>query len=227
MRILLIEDDSDAAEVVAQGLTETGHQVVTAIDAAQGLRRADDDHFDVIVLDRMLPDGDGLGVLESLRGRGNDTPVVFLSALGEVDQRVEGLKAGGDDYLAKPFALTELLARLEAVVRRRESMAATALKVGDLEADLISRRVRRAGVDIPLQPREFRLLTFLMGRAGQVVTRSMLLEGVWNYHFDPETKVIDVQMSRLRQKIDRDFPQPLIHTVRGMGYCLREPDTAG
>lgn len=220
MRVLLIEDDAEAAEMTAQGLMESGHQVVVAAALAHGDALAASQGFDALVLDRMLPDGDGLDLLRRLRQRGDATPVVLLSALGDVDQRVEGLRAGGDDYLSKPCALSELLARLEAVARRRDGMACTSLQVADLHMDLIARTVCRDGQEIGLQPREFRLLEFLMRRSGQVVTRAMLLEGVWNYRFDPQTKVIDVQLSRLRHKIDKDFSPPLIHTVRGIGYCI-------
>lgn len=179
-----------------------------------------------MIIDRMLPELDGLAIIRTLRASGNDTPVLILSALGEVDDRVRGLKAGGDDYLVKPFAFTELTARLEALLRRPSSAQApvTVLRVGDLEMDLLARRVRRAGREIDLQPREFRLLEYLMRNAGQVVTRTMLLENVWDYHFDPQTNVIDVHVSRLRRKIDRDFEQPLLHTVRGAGYVLRAAD---
>ena len=226
MRVLMIEDDVEAAEVLSQGLRECGHGVAAAGDAAAGLDAAAGGGFDVIVLDRMLPDGDGLDVLENLRRRGDVTPVVFLTALGDIDQRVRGLKAGGDDYVGKPYALAELVARMEAVVRRRDSQPGLTIRIGDLELDLLARTVTRGGAEIPLQPREFRLLEFLARRAGQTVTRSMLVEGVWGYAFDAESKVIDVQLSRLRQKVDRDFDQPLIHTVRGVGYSLRATDPA-
>jgi two-component system OmpR family response regulator len=181
--------------------------------------------FDAVILDRMLPGGvDGLGLLQTLRSQNNNIPVLFLSAMAQVDDRVRGLKAGGDDYLTKPFAFSELLARVEALNRRRHGDGpATKLVVGDLELDLLSRQVKRVGQKIDLQPREFRLLEYLMRHAGQVVTRTMLLEGVWDYHFDPQTNVIDVHVSRLRQKIDKPFPRPLIHTVRNAGYIIR-PD---
>jgi two-component system, OmpR family, response regulator len=179
--------------------------------------------YDVMIVDRMLPGVDGLTLVETLRKSGNQTPVLFLSALGDVDQRVRGLRAGGDDYLAKPFSFTELLARIESIMRRRGAPAEreTFLRVGDLELDLLARTVKRAGKPVDLQQREFRLLEFLMRHAGQVVTRTMLLEGVWDYHFDPQTNVIDVHISRLRQKIDKGFDAPLIHTIRGAGYSLR------
>jgi two-component system OmpR family response regulator len=188
-----------------------------------GLFLAASEQFDAIVLDRMLPGGvDGLRLLETLRSQGNATPVLFLSALAQVDDRVRGLKAGGDDYMTKPFAFAELLARVEALIRRGKSEGpATKLAVGDLEMDLLSRSVKRAGQKVDLQPREFRLLEYLMRHAGQVVTRTMLLEGVWDYHFDPQTNVIDVRVSRLRQKVDKPFATPLIHTVRNAGYMLR------
>lgn len=219
MRILLIEDDGAAAQMLVQGLGEAGHGVDVAATGRAGLELAEAVAFDAIVLDRMLPDGDGLTVLTDLRARGDTVPVLMLSALGEVDQRVEGLLGGADDYLAKPFAFRELLARLDAVARRRDPTPPEAvLRLADLEINLITRTVTRQGHEIALQPREFRLLEFLVRRAGQVVTRSMLLEGVWQYRFAPETKVIDVQVSRLRQKIDRDFQPPLIHTIRGIGY---------
>jgi two-component system, OmpR family, response regulator len=220
MKILVIEDDEDARTVIAQGLGESGHEAVCAVDFPSGLALALEEQADALIVDRMLPGGDGLGIVTALRDRGIMTPAVFLTARNEVDDRIAGLRSGGDDYLAKPYSFLELLARLEAVTRRQDG-GGSILKVGDLEVNLITRTVRRGGSDILLQPREFRLLEFLMRHAGQVVTRSMLLEGVWKYHFEPETKVIDVQMSRLRQKIDRGFEVPLIHTVRGSGYCIR------
>jgi two-component system OmpR family response regulator len=222
MRILVIEDDREAAAYIVKGLKESGHVVDHAADGEEGLTLALDGEYDVLIVDRMLPRRDGLGVVESLRERGVATPVLFLSALGEVDDRVKGLRAGGDDYLTKPFAFAELLARLEAVVRRRApEEVRTVLSVGDLELDLLKRRVRRAGQDIDLQPREFKLLEYLMRHEGQVVTRTMLLENVWEYHFDPQTNVIDVHISRLRAKIDKSFETALLHTVRGAGYTLR------
>ncbi len=222
MRILLIEDDPETAGFVAKGLGESGYSVDRAEDGQEGLVRALDGNYDLAIVDRMLPQLDGLSLVEALRKAGKRTPVLFLSALGEVDERVRGLKAGGDDYLAKPFAFSELLARIEALLRRPLGTAAeTVLRLGDLEMDLLARRVKRGGVEIPLQPREFSLLEYLLRNAGRVVTRTMLLEQVWGYHFDPQTNVIDVHISRLRQKIDRDFEQPLLHTVRGAGYTLR------
>ncbi|MBV8913551.1 MAG: response regulator transcription factor [Acetobacteraceae bacterium] len=223
MRVLVVEDDKDVAGFVVKGLKEAGHVVEHADNGRDGLFIAASQEFDAIILDRMLPGGvDGLRVLETLRGQKNDTPVLFLSAMAQVDDRVRGLKAGGDDYLTKPFAFSELLARVEALARRTRSAGPeTRLVVGDLEMDLLSRTVRRRGQKIDLQPREFRLLEYLMRHAGQVVTRTMLLEGVWDYHFDPQTNVIDVHVSRLRQKIDKPFDTPLLHTVRSAGYMLR------
>ena len=223
MRILVVEDDKDVAGFVIKGLREAGHVVEHADNGRDGLFMAASENFDAIVLDRMLPGGiDGLRLLETLRGQNNNTPVLFLSALAQVDDRVRGLKAGGDDYLTKPFAFAELLARVEALARRGKGEGPTTkLVAGDLEMDLLSRGVKRAGQRIDLQPREFRLLEFLMRHAGQVVTRTMLLEGVWDYHFDPQTNVIDVHVSRLRQKVDKPFPTPMIHTVRNAGYMLR------
>lgn len=222
MRILHIEDDDRTAEFVAKGLRESGHRVERARDGQEGLYMAEEAEFDALLVDRMLPRMDGLELIRSLRSRGDHTPALVLSALGEVDDRVEGLRAGGDDYLVKPFAFSELLARLEALVRRSDAdAAAPRLQVGDLEMDLLARRVFRGGTEIELQPREFRLLEYLLRHAGQVVTRTMLLEKVWDYTFDPQTNVIDVHVSRLRGKIDKNFPKPLLHTVRGAGYVLR------
>ena len=223
MRILVVEDDKDVAGFVVKGLREAGHVVEHADNGRDGLFMAASENFDAIVLDRMLPGGiDGLRLLETLRAQNNQSPVVFLSALAQVDDRVRGLKAGGDDYLTKPFAFAELLARVEGLARRGKGEGPqTKLVTGDLEMDLLSRGVKRAGQKIDLQPREFRLLEYLMRHAGQVVTRTMLLEGVWDYHFDPQTNVIDVHVSRLRQKVDKPFPTSLIHTVRNAGYMLR------
>jgi two-component system OmpR family response regulator len=221
MRILVIEDDHETLDYLVKGLGEAGHTVERSGDGKDGLFLALEGEYDALVVDRMLPGLDGLSIVQTLRSSGNATPVLILSALGEVDDRVAGLRAGGDDYLVKPFAFSELVARLEALTRRHETdVPATSLKVGDLEMDLLSRVVRRAGRLIRLQPREFSLLEFLMRHVDQVVTRTMLLESVWNYHFDPQTNVIDVHISRLRSKIDRDFDQPLLHTVRGAGYKL-------
>ena len=227
MRILLIEDDPETSRFIRKGLEEAGHVLDHAGDGKQGLLLALDADHDALVVDRMLPGLDGLSIVRSLRAAGRNTPVLVLSALGEVDDRVEGLRAGGDDYLVKPFALVELSARLEALLRRGGGAGgaapATRLAVADLEMDLLARTVTRAGRDIELKPREFRLLEHLMRHAGQVVTRTMLLEAVWDYHFDPQTNVIDVHVSRLRRRIDRDFSAPLIHTVRGAGYVIRAP----
>ncbi|HYD31872.1 MAG TPA: response regulator transcription factor [Azospirillaceae bacterium] len=223
MKILVIEDDAQAAAYMVKGLSESGHVVDHASDGKDGLFMAGGGAYDVLIVDRMLPGKDGLSLVEFLRATGDPTPVLFLSALGSVDDRVKGLRAGGDDYLVKPYAFSELLARVESLGRRRAAAAtpATRLEVGDLEMDLLARTAKRAGRPIELLPREFRLLEYLMRNAGNVVTRTMLLENVWDYHFDPQTNVIDVHIARLRQKIDRDFPAPLIHTVRGAGYCLR------
>ena len=223
MRILVVEDDKDVAGFVVRGLREAGHVVEHASNGRDGLFMAVSESYDAVILDRMLPGGvDGLSILETLRAQKHMVPVLFLSALADVDERVRGLKAGGDDYLTKPFAFAELLARVEALARRGKGDAPVVkLVVEDLELDLLSRQVKRAGQKIDLQPREFRLLEYLIRNAGQVVTRTMLLEGVWDYHFDPQTNVIDVHISRLRQKIDKPFPVPLIHTVRNAGYMLR------
>ncbi len=222
MRVLVVEDDEIAAEYVRKGLMEAGHVVDLALDGDLGLEMVRAADYDAVILDRMLPKRDGLSVLSSMREEGDVTPVLILSALGEVDHRVEGLRAGGDDYLAKPYSFTELLARVEAIGRRSDPTAAvTKLKVGDLEMDLLARTVKRADENILLQPREFRLLECLMRNAGRVVTRTMLLEKVWDYHFDPQTNVIDVHISRLRSKIDKGYEQPLLHTVRGAGYRLQ------
>jgi two-component system, OmpR family, response regulator len=225
MRILVIEDDKEAAGYMLKGLSESGHVADHAADGEDGLAMASEGGYDVLIVDRMLPKMDGLSVVEKLRSDGEQVPILFLSALGEVDDRVKGLKAGGDDYLVKPYAFTELLARIEALVRRQNpAEVETSFKVMDLNIDLLSRQVTRAGQEILLQPREFRLLEYLMRHAGQIVTRTMLLENVWDYHFDPQTNVIDVHISRLRTKIDKEFDTALLHTVRGAGYCLREPE---
>ena len=223
MRILLIEDDATTAAYVERALGECGYLVERVGDGRDGLFRATEKGYDLILLDRMLPGLDGLSVVAALRAANVQTPVLILSALGQVDDRVKGLRAGGDDYLTKPFAFAELLARVEALLRRKSAPAqeVTRLSIGDLEMDLLRREVRRGGRLIELKPREFRLLEYLMRHAGQVVTRTMLLEGVWDYHFDPQTNVIDVHISRLRQKIDRGFEPPLLHTVRGAGYMMR------
>jgi two-component system OmpR family response regulator len=222
MKILVIEDDREAAEYIQKAFDEAGHTADVAADGETGFSLADSGDYDVMVVDRMLPRRDGLSVVAQLRARGKTTPVLILSALGEVDDRVTGLRAGGDDYLTKPYAFSELLARTEALNRRGQSKEVeTVYKVGDLELDRLSHTVRRAGREIVLQPREFRLLEYLMRHAGQVVTRTMLLENVWDYHFDPQTNVIDVHVSRLRAKIEKEFDSPVLHTVRGAGYMLR------
>lgn len=222
MRILIIEDDTAAAGFMAKGLGESGHVTDHSADGEDGFEMARHGDYDVCVVDRMLPKLDGLTLVQRLRAEGIETPILFLSALGEVDDRINGLKAGGDDYLVKPYAFAELLARIEALVRRRDpGIVETHLKAGDLEMDLLARTVHRGGAEIAMQPREFRLLEYLMRNQGHTVTRTMLLEHVWDYHFDPQTNVIDVHISRLRGKIDKGFAQPLLHTVRGAGYCLR------
>lgn len=221
MRILIVEDDRDAAEAMERGLAEAGYACLLAADGEEGLHKARDGAFDVMIVDRMMPRLDGVGLVEMLRREGDQTPVLFLSALGEVGDRVTGLNAGADDYLVKPYAFAELIARVEALSRRRETGSVhTLLRVGDLEMDLIARTVHRQGKAIDLQPREFQLLEFMMRHAGQSVTRTMLLEKVWEYHFDPQTNVIDVHVSRLRSKIDKGFDRAMLQTVRGAGYRL-------
>jgi len=225
MKILVVEDDRETATYLTKGLSESGYSVDGAHDGREGLYLASSGDYDAIILDRMLPVMDGLAVLGALRAAEIRTPALILSALGSVDDRVKGLRAGGDDYLVKPFAFSELLARLEALLRRGTGApTATKLRVGDLELDLLTRTVRRGSKPIDVLPREFQLLEYLMRNAGHVVTRTMLLEHVWDYHFDPQTNVIDVHMSRLRQKIDKSFERPLLHTVRGAGYSLRAPE---
>lgn len=223
MRVLLIEDDKELSNFIASGLNQKGHSVEKAHDGKEGLAIASSQDFDLLIVDRMLPKLDGLTIIKTLRGSNSKVPVLILSALGEVDDRVIGLKAGGDDYLVKPFAFSELLARVEALQRRYvadRGQPKTTLSLADLEIDLLSRKVTRSGEKIELQSREFKLLEFLVRHQGQVVTRTMLLENVWNYNFDPQTNVIDVHISRLRSKIDKDYSVPLIHTVRGAGYIL-------
>jgi two-component system OmpR family response regulator len=222
MKILVIEDDREAAGYLQKALSETGHTVHVASDGEAGFTMAESGDYDVMIVDRMLPRRDGLSVIAGLRSRGNATPVLILSALGEVDDRVTGLRAGGDDYLTKPYAFSELLARVEVLCRRANVKdAETVYRVGDLELDRLSHTVRRAARELVLQPREFKLLEYLMRHAGQVVTRTMLLENVWDYHFDPQTNVIDVHISRLRSKIEKGFDTPILHTVRGAGYMLK------
>ncbi len=223
MRVLIIEDDEEAAAFIAKALRESGHTADLANDGETGLTMARNEGYDILVVDRMLPRLDGLSIIRTLRDEGQDVPVLILSALGEVDDRVKGLKSGGDDYLTKPFAFSELLARIEALGRRvQPEEQKTTYTVGDLVLDRLSHRITRAGEVIQLQPREYRLLEYLMKHAGQVVTRTMLLEGVWDYHFDPQTNVIDVHISRLRAKIDKNYDKPLLHTVRGAGYVMRD-----
>jgi two-component system OmpR family response regulator len=226
MRVLIVEDDASTADFILKGLRQAGYSLDHAADGKDGLFLALEYPFDAIVLDRMLPGLDGLTLLRTLRGAGINTPVLLLSALGEVDDRVEGLHAGSDDYLVKPFAMSELQARLEVLLRRGELRPAeTALRIADLELDRMTRSARRGSREIELQPREYQLLEFLMLHAEQVVTRTMLLEGVWEYHFDPQTNVIDVHISRLRAKLDKGEDRPLLHTIRGAGYCLRDSNT--
>jgi len=227
MDVLLVEDDVSVADYIRQGLRAAGYRVTRAADGESADELSRKGHFDAMVFDRMLPGVDGLALVRRLRARGDQTPILVLSALGEVDDRVRGLQAGADDYLAKPFSFAELQARLEAMLRRRPAdVAQTTLRVRDLHMDLLTRDVSRDGREIHLQPREYKLLEFLMRHAGQVVTRAMLLEQVWGYHFDPQTNVIDVHVSRLRQKIDKGFATNLLETVRGAGYRLGgEPES--
>lgn len=223
MRILLIEDDQDTAAYIQRGLEEQGHTVDHLSDGNEGATQAIGEDYDIIIVDRMLPGLDGLSIVTQIREAGRKMPVLFLSALGGVDDRVNGLDAGGDDYIVKPFAFSELLARVNALSRRPQFKGQeTILKVADLEVDLVSRKVTRAGEVIDLQPREFRLLEVLMRNKGRVVTRTMLLERVWSFHFDPKTSVVETHISRLRTKIDKPFERELIHTVRGSGYTLNE-----
>lgn len=226
MHILLIEDDKEAASYVIKGLTESGHLVNHAADGKEGLGQALTGDYDIMIIDRMLPERDGLSIVAALRAANITTPVLILSALGEVDDRVEGLRAGGDDYLTKPYAFSELLARVEALTRRthQPEQFSNKLKLADLEMDLLKHKVSRAGKTINLQPREFRLLEYLLRHTGQVVSRTMLLEQVWDYNFDPQTNVIDVHISRLRNKIDKGYDKALLHTIRGAGYSLSEAD---
>ena len=223
MRLLIIEDDRESADYLVKAFREAGHIADHAADGDDGLARASGGGYDVLVIDRMLPKRDGLSVIAALRAEGERTPVLILSALGQVDDRVTGLRAGGDDYLAKPYSFAELLARVEVLSRRRSGPAeAMDYRVGDLELNRLSRVVKRGKDELTLQPREFRLLEYLMKHAGQVVTRTMLLENVWDYHFDPQTNVIDVHISRLRSKIDKGYERPLLHTIRGAGYMMRD-----
>jgi two-component system OmpR family response regulator len=226
MKVLLVEDNERVARFIVKGMQESGHTVDHANNGPDGLHIAISQHFDVIIMDRMLPNHvDGLEIIETLRTSGIRTPILILSALSDVDERINGLKSGGDDYLTKPFAFGELLARLDAIVRRtQENPKETTLVVGDLHMDLLSRKVTRGLQSLSLQPREFKLLEYLMRHANQVVTRTMLIENVWEYHFDPQTNVIDVHISKLRQRIDVDFDRPLLRTVRNSGYMLTAND---
>jgi len=223
MRILIIEDDAEAAKYLVKAFAESGHVADHAANGLDGYAMAQEGQYQVLIVDRMLPKMDGLTLIGALREQGVQTPVLILSALGQVDDRVKGLRAGGDDYLSKPYAFSELLARAEVLMRRRTAHIGeeTGYKIADLEIDRLSHKVMRGGVEIDLQPREYRLLEYLMKNAGQVVTRTMLLEHVWDYHFDPQTNVIDVHISRLRAKIDKGFNVPLLHTIRGAGYMIR------
>src|SRR5476651_2307538 len=223
MRLLIIEDDRESADYLVKAFREVGYVADLAGDGEEGLSLADSGDYDVLVIDRMLPKRDGLSLIGTLRDKGIETPALILSALGQVDDRVKGLRAGGDDYLPKPYSFSELLARIEVLARRRSGRGEeTVYRVGDLALDRLSHSVTRGDTEIGLQPREFRLLEYLMKHAGQVVTRTMLLENVWDYHFDPQTNVIDVHISRLRSKIDKGFERPLLHTIRGAGYMIRD-----
>jgi len=225
MQILLIEDDRETAKFIRKGMLQSGHQIDLADDGNDGLELASSGSYDVLVIDRMLPGLDGLSIVRTLKKRGVMTPALILSALGDVDHRVEGLQAGGDDYLAKPYAFTELLARLQALVRRGQpGQSQTELQVRDLRMEFLKHKVTRANYEIVLLPREFTLLKVLMQHAGEVVTRTILLEKVWDYHFDPQTNIIDVHISRLRNKIDKGFDVPLLNTIRGVGYMLHDPE---
>jgi two-component system, OmpR family, response regulator len=225
MRILVVEDDSETAGYLTSGLEEEGHAVSWSRAGRDGLFLAMTENFDLLIIDRMLPELDGLTLVKTLRAARIETPILFLTTMSGIDDRVTGLNAGGDDYLVKPFAFSELVARVKALSRRpRGTTIDTQFKVADLELDVIKHVVKRAGHEIQLQPREYRLLEYLMRHAGQVVTRTMLLDNVWNYHFDPKTNVVESHLSRLRTKIDKGFTPELIHTVRGAGYCLRAPE---
>jgi two-component system OmpR family response regulator len=227
MKILLIEDDEETAAYIARGFSELGHAVDRRSTGRGGLLAAATGMHDLLIIDRMLPEIDGLSVVKTLRGAGVKTPILFLTTMNGIDDRVEGLNAGGDDYLAKPFSFFELLARTNALARRPPlSDQTTVLRVADLEMNLLKREVHRGGQPIDLQQKEFQLLEFLMRQAGNVVTRTMLLEGVWDYHFDPKTNIVETHISRLRSKIDKGHPVELLHTIRGSGYCIRAPATA-
>jgi len=224
INVLLVEDDSAATALIEETLSGIGYRVSCAKDGVTGFDMAQAGNYDILIVDRMLPKRDGLTMVQQLRAAGQNAPVLFLSALGEVEDRVAGLRAGGDDYLVKPYAISELTARLEALARRQAGKNETSLTLADLSVDLVARTVKRAGEPIDMQPREFVLLEYLLRNQGQIVTRRMLLENVWNYQFDPQTNVIDVHISRLRAKIDRDFTPPLLHTIRGAGYMMRAED---
>jgi len=224
VKILLVEDDRETADYIAKGLREHGHVVDKTDNGRDGLYMATGEPYDVMIVDRNLPKMDGLSVVKAARTSGTKTPVLFLTTMGGVDDRVAGLEAGADDYLVKPFAFAELLARVGALARRPPLMAATSLSVGDLEVDLLSRTVVRGGKRIELLAQEFKILEYLMRHAGEIVTRTMLLEKVWDFHFDPKTNIVETHISRLRSKIDKGFEKPLLHTVRGAGYVIRSPD---
>ena len=224
VKILLIEDDSQTADYISKGLREHGHVVDKTDNGRDGLYMATGEPYDVMIVDRNLPKMDGLSLVKAARTSGTKTPVLFLTTMGGVDDRVAGLEAGADDYLVKPFAFAELLARVGALARRPPLMATTALSVGDLEVDLLSRTVVRGGKRIELLAQEFKILEYLMRHAGEIVTRTMLLEKVWDFHFDPKTNIVETHISRLRSKIDKGFEKPLLHTVRGAGYVIRSPD---
>jgi two-component system, OmpR family, response regulator len=221
VKILLVEDDQQIADYVAKGLREKGHVVDRADNGRDGLYLATGEPYEVMIVDRMLPHMDGLSLVKAARGSGVKTPVLFLTTMGGVDDRVAGLEAGGDDYLVKPFAFAELLARVNALARRPPIVAATSLRAGDLEIDLLSRTVTRAGKRVELLAQEFKILEYLMRHAGEIVTRTMLLEKVWDFHFDPKTNIVETHISRLRAKIDKGFDRPLLHTIRGAGYVIR------
>lgn len=226
MRLLIVEDDEDVLAYICKGMKEAGHCVDTASNGKDGLFLATTEKYDALIVDRMLPELDGLTIIKTIRGAGNNTPALILSALGEVDDRVKGLRSGGDDYLVKPFAFAELLARIDILGRRQNNNETqeTKYNVSDLELDLLARKVTRANKKIELQAREFQLLEYMMKNKGQVVTRTMLLEHVWDYHFDPQTNVIDVHISRLRSKVDKGHDTQLIRTIRGAGYIIDEPE---
>ena len=224
MKILLVEDDRQTADYIAKGLREHGHVVDHAPNGRDGLFLAAGERYDVMVVDRMLPGMDGLSLIKTVRATGVKTPVLFLTTMGGVEDRVAGFEAGGDDYLVKPFAFAELLARVGALARRPPMVATTSLHVGDLDVDLLTRTVTRAGQRVDLHAQEFKILEYLVRHAGQIVTRTMLLEKVWDFHFDPKTNIVETHISRLRSKIDKGFDKPLLHTVRGAGYVIRAPD---